>query len=227
LNKKEKLMNSVANYPGIPAVFEHTKGDWSCYDSGGELCRELAFESIVKDSLIKGFSLFGYKDRSVSIRIDFGNDTELFKIFVKHLQTHQVSESTMDHRQCTIFTIFHKDLKAVFRILTQNNQIPAQYLKQIESIVEKGSCEPWQKPEERPTRIHRNNLKNREFDKEAAQILESGVSDIVQEKGASEDPKFVAKPTPSKTDSSGCFGIAGNDERISFAGGWSYIGFGI
>ncbi len=55
--------------------------------------------------------------------------------------------------------------------------------------------------------LYRNNLKNREFDEEAAQILESGASDIVREQGASEDPKFWPKPTTSKTDSSCCFGI--------------------
>lgn len=56
--------------------------------------------------------------------------------------------------------------------------------------------------------LYRNNLKNREFDKEAAQILESGTSDIVNNQGASEDPKFWPMPTPWKTDSSGCFGIS-------------------
>jgi tetratricopeptide (TPR) repeat protein len=55
--------------------------------------------------------------------------------------------------------------------------------------------------------LYRSNLKNREFDKEEAQILESGVSDIVREQGANEDPKFVAKPSMSKTDSSSCFGL--------------------
>jgi len=50
-------------------------------------------------------------------------------------------------------------------------------------------------------------LKNREFGKEAAEILESGASDIVREQGASEDPKFLPQPTPPKTDSSSCFGI--------------------
>ncbi|HSX38741.1 MAG TPA: orotidine-5'-phosphate decarboxylase [Chlamydiales bacterium] len=46
--------------------------------------------------------------------------------------------------------------------------------------------------------LDRNNLKNREFDKEAARVFASG---------ASEDKKNAAKPTSSKTDSSGCFGI--------------------
>jgi len=45
------------------------------------------------------------------------------------------------------------------------------------------------------------------FGKEAAQILESGASDIVQEQGVSEDPKAVAKLTPLKSNSSSCFGM--------------------
>lgn len=55
--------------------------------------------------------------------------------------------------------------------------------------------------------LSQNNSKNREFDTEAAQILESGTSAIVREQGASEDPKFVDKSTTPKTDSSGCFAI--------------------
>ncbi|HSX38224.1 MAG TPA: hypothetical protein VLE95_05275 [Chlamydiales bacterium] len=53
--------------------------------------------------------------------------------------------------------------------------------------------------------LYRNNLKNREFDKEAAQFFASG---------ASEDQKNAAKPTSSKTDSSGCFGIIPISQQI-------------
>jgi len=65
----------------------------------------------------------------------------------------------------------------------------------------------WRYAEKMLHTLYRKNLKNREFGKKAAQILESGASDIVLEQGASEDPKFVAKPTSPKTDSSGFFGI--------------------
>jgi len=65
---------------------------------------------------------------------------------------------------------------------------------------------------------YRNNLKNREFDKEAAPILGSGASDIVLNYGASEDLKFVAKPTLSKTDSSSCFGIITLDHTRAMFG---------
>jgi 23S rRNA (uracil1939-C5)-methyltransferase len=62
--------------------------------------------------------------------------------------------------------------------------------------------------------LYRNNLKNRGFDKEAAQIFLPGESDIVQAQGTSEGIKFVTMPTQSKTDSSGCSGIHRNKDTI-------------
>jgi geranylgeranyl pyrophosphate synthase len=55
--------------------------------------------------------------------------------------------------------------------------------------------------------IYRNNLKNQEFDKEASQNPHLESATIVRAQGANEDENFEKKPTPSKTDSSGCFGI--------------------
>ena len=55
--------------------------------------------------------------------------------------------------------------------------------------------------------LYRNNLKNRVYAKEAAQIFVSGARDIARGKNRSEDQKCAAKPTPAETDSSGCFGI--------------------
>jgi len=57
--------------------------------------------------------------------------------------------------------------------------------------------------------LYPNNLKNWEFDKEAAQILErcTGESDSILNCGASEDPKLWPKSTPTKNDSSCHFGI--------------------
>lgn len=134
-------MNSVTNYPGIPAVFVRAEGDWSCSDSAGDICRRMVFGSTVEGSLIIRFSLFGYKDGRVSININWGKYNDLF---IKYLQEHQVLVSDMDCRLCSHWTQSPEELKAVFSILTQNNQIPAKYLKQIEPIVEKGSCEAYQ-----------------------------------------------------------------------------------
>jgi hypothetical protein len=55
--------------------------------------------------------------------------------------------------------------------------------------------------------LYLNNLKNRNFDKEAFQNSPLERATIVRAQGASEEENFGKKPTSSKTDSSGCFGI--------------------
>jgi hypothetical protein len=55
--------------------------------------------------------------------------------------------------------------------------------------------------------LYRNNLKNREFDKEAPQNFRSERAIIAGRQGASENENFEEKPTQSKTDPSGCFDI--------------------
>ncbi|HSX38441.1 MAG TPA: NAD(+) synthase [Chlamydiales bacterium] len=62
--------------------------------------------------------------------------------------------------------------------------------------------------------VYRNNLKNREFDKEAALVFASGASDHCLWQGGEHTQKTAAKPTSSKTDSSGCFGIKETHYRI-------------
>ncbi len=56
-------------------------------------------------------------------------------------------------------------------------------------------------------KLYRNNLKNREFDKEAPQNFCLERATIAERQGASENKNSEVKPTPSKPDSSGCFGI--------------------
>ena len=55
--------------------------------------------------------------------------------------------------------------------------------------------------------VYRNNLKNRVFDKKALRNSCLERETIVREQGSSEDKNCEVKPTPSETDSSGCFGI--------------------
>ncbi len=55
--------------------------------------------------------------------------------------------------------------------------------------------------------LHRNNLKNRIFDKEVPQDLDSERMTIADRQGMSENPNLEEIPTQSKTDSSGCFGV--------------------
>ena len=55
--------------------------------------------------------------------------------------------------------------------------------------------------------LYRNNLKDREFGKEALQNFDAELATIAQRQGASEHQNSEAKPTQPKTDPSGCFGI--------------------
>jgi hypothetical protein len=55
--------------------------------------------------------------------------------------------------------------------------------------------------------VYRNNLKDREFGKEALQNFDAERVTIAQRQGASEHQNSEAKLTQPKTDSSGCFGI--------------------
>jgi hypothetical protein len=55
--------------------------------------------------------------------------------------------------------------------------------------------------------VYRNNLKNRDFDKETPQNFCLERETIAERQGSSEDKNFEKKLTRSKTDPSGCFGI--------------------
>jgi len=60
--------------------------------------------------------------------------------------------------------------------------------------------------------LYRNNLKNREFGKEAPQNFDAERATIAEGQGASEHQNSEAKPTKPKPDSSGCFGIFTSSE---------------
>ena len=62
-------------------------------------------------------------------------------------------------------------------------------------------------------KLYRNNLKNRNFGKEAPQNFDSERAPIAEKQGASENQKSEERPTPSKTDSSSCFGIHSEKEE--------------
>lgn len=77
--------------------------------------------------------------------------------------------------------------------------------------------------EEVQVELYTNNLKNREFGKEAPQNLCSERATIAERQGASENKDSEVKPTPPKTDSSSCLcikaevqtGVFGADMEVS------------
>ena len=56
--------------------------------------------------------------------------------------------------------------------------------------------------------VYRNNLKNRILARKRRRFWRLERATIAEWQGASEDPKYAAKLTAPKTDSSGCFGIS-------------------
>src|SRR5579862_7151744 len=58
--------------------------------------------------------------------------------------------------------------------------------------------------------LYPNNLKNREFGKEASQIFRPAQAAVLIDTARARDEKSGTKPTTPKTDSSGCLGIDSN-----------------
>jgi SAM-dependent methyltransferase len=73
------------------------------------------------------------------------------------------------------------------------------------------------------SKVYTNNLKNREFDKEAPQIFCSERVTIAERQGASENEKCEAKTTQSKTDSSSCLCISKGNSIIDFGCGTGQV----
>ncbi|HSX37915.1 MAG TPA: DnaA/Hda family protein [Chlamydiales bacterium] len=96
-------------------------------------------------------------------------------------------------------SFFEEHVRPFCKKLINNNSRPIQVKLSLKAI---------------DSPVYRNNLKNREFDKKAALVFASGASDHCLWQGASEEQKNAAKPTSSKTDSSGCFGIKQSDPII-------------
>ncbi len=74
-------------------------------------------------------------------------------------------------------------------------------------LLEAESITPSWMTQEKNRGIYRNNLENREFDKEATQNFCLERMTIAERQGMSEGKNFESKPTRSKTDFPSCFGI--------------------
>lgn len=136
-------MSTVTNYLGPSAIFEHAYGDWSCFDSGVTLCRQMHFKSKVDNSTISEFSVLGYMSGKVTIAIFWKKTENEDASFINFLEANKIPVSELDRLSHQVYTGTHEALKIAYRILSENNQIPASHKEQIEIIVDKGSCQPW------------------------------------------------------------------------------------
>jgi hypothetical protein len=136
---KENLMSTIINYPG---PFKHTSGDWSCRDTGDNLCRTMNFQSTVEGSAIREFSILGYKNGQVAISLKL--DKAENETFFRFLEARHVQVSNLDRLTGHLLTGTYETTKIVFRILSENNQIPASHKAKIEAIIAEGRCQPWE-----------------------------------------------------------------------------------
>lgn len=132
----EKEAKAAIPYPGKPARFIHQNGTWDLYDSGGSLCRRMNFISSTKDSLIERFSLFGYKNGNVLIFIKFLENIYSAKDYFKNFDI-ILTETDLSSEYISKNP---DELRVIFNILAENNEIPASHFDQIRDIIAKGTC---------------------------------------------------------------------------------------
>lgn len=119
-NQEQKSLGRII-YPGISGKFLHNRGDWSVFNSGGNLCWEMKFKSITPNSLIKKFSVLGYSDSSVVIHIDYEKKNfQKIRFYLQHFDI--VINEPCDNYSCRSKTL--DQLVTIFNIFAQNNDIP-------------------------------------------------------------------------------------------------------
>lgn len=123
-------------YPGKAARFVHRSGNWSLFSlKEGTLCRSMTFISTTKDSLLKEFSLLGYKSGGVVIEVQFSEHStgveEYFKKFDIILEWGYLAHGYLSGNK--------DQLRIIFNIIAENNEIPESYFNTIKDIVAKGT----------------------------------------------------------------------------------------
>lgn len=124
------------SYPGKSAHFVHKEGDWNEFYSGVPLCRQMVFVSSTTESLIRKFRIMGYVSGNIVIGIEFPSKC---KELHDYLKTFGVILDNLDLKWGYYSSKNPEGLKAMFKIVSENNTIPAPYLDKIIAIVEKGS----------------------------------------------------------------------------------------
>lgn len=127
-------------YPGNPSRFVYNGGDWKI-TSHSDPIRRLAFKcSNVDEALITVFQVLGYKDGGVNIVIFF--DKKKRNELRGYLQKFGLF---LEEEICS-FSYESKtpqETKALYQILTKNNEIPEGFSQMLDLIVEKGRTDPF------------------------------------------------------------------------------------
>jgi hypothetical protein len=131
----------VLPYPGKEAKFVHDCGDFEPFYSSGKANRELNFRSITRDSLLGEFSVLGYGDGKISISISFNR----LILFNRNFNIDEVKKYFDSYGMEVNFLIFKShfetsdrtQLRNMFNIITENNEIPSSHYEQVYDIIDK------------------------------------------------------------------------------------------
>ena len=136
----EEVPREELPFPGIKARFVHTGGDWEMFNSGGPLCRSLEFKSITQDSYFQTFGLYGYTDHSLFLRIIPKGRLCLSRAdsVPEDLTRYMLHNGFPEDLPAAYIARDADQLRRLFKILAENNEIPEPYYTQMREIIEAG-----------------------------------------------------------------------------------------
>lgn len=128
----------VRSYPGKGGTFTLVEGDWQIpkRDTGYRIVREMRFTSQTKGSLIKEFHIKGDRKGKVDLHIEF-NEQHVDESVKKYLTENGVSLKHFDKYYYTEGRT-PKELTKLFRILSDNNEIPEDQYDLLSALCEEG-----------------------------------------------------------------------------------------
>jgi hypothetical protein len=125
----------VLPFPGKGAKFVYASGNFEVFDSGAPLNRIIEFRSKTPGSLFTEFSVLGYRDGEINISVGFNKKINE-KAVKNYLATYDIVPNAVE-LMTTYHTSGRTQLRNMFNILTENNEIPESHFEQICNIIDK------------------------------------------------------------------------------------------
>jgi hypothetical protein len=127
----------IANvpFPGIGAKFVATS-TWETLIVGMPLERQLCFVSKTPNSLFTEMQVLGYKNKKLVISVEAGSEHR--NTVGNYLETLEITVENYEKTLGRFRINIHSDLKTLFRVLAENNEIPVEHFQLIRTLVEQG-----------------------------------------------------------------------------------------
>ncbi len=120
-------------FPGKEAVFKLVPYEnWSVGHEGANLVRILSFKSETNDSLIKEFQLLGYESGKVGLSLTLSDNGDAVETYFGAVIDN--SEEKMVLLDDGLYFEQRDELRKIFKVLKEFNQIPAEHLNLVENL---------------------------------------------------------------------------------------------